>query len=72
MTGYLAILEKDEAMCTEKSEPQGFMRLNAWVGERKLLHCTGFGKALLMHSPPYSRQISQRPGFRVFPGDSDA
>ena len=36
-------------MCTEKSEPQGFMRLNAWVGERKLLHCTGFGKALLMH-----------------------
>lgn len=52
LTGHLAILEKDEAIYIEKSEPKGFIRLNTWVGERKLLHCTGVGKALLMHLPP--------------------
>jgi len=51
LTGHLAILEKDEAVYIEKSEPKGFIRLNTWVGERKLLHCTGVGKALLMHLP---------------------
>lgn len=51
LTGHLAILEKKEAIYIEKSEPKGFIRLNTWVGERKLLHCTGVGKALLMHLP---------------------
>lgn len=52
LTGHLAILEKKEAVYIEKSEPNGFIRLNTWVGERKLLHCTGVGKALMMHLPP--------------------
>jgi DNA-binding IclR family transcriptional regulator len=52
LTGHLAILEKKEAVYIEKSEPKSFIRLNTWVGERKLLHCTGVGKALLMHLHP--------------------
>jgi len=52
LTGHLAILEKSEAVYIEKSETSGFIRLNTWVGERKMLHCTGVGKALLMHLPP--------------------
>jgi DNA-binding IclR family transcriptional regulator len=52
LTGHLAILEKSEAVYIEKSETSGFIRLNTWVGERKLVHCTGVGKALLMHLPP--------------------
>ena len=51
LTGHLAILEKEEAIYIEKSEPKGFIRLNTWVGERKFLHCTGVGKALLMNLP---------------------
>lgn len=52
LTGHLAILEKNEAVYIERSEPKSFIRLNTWVGERKLLHCTGVGKALLMYLPP--------------------
>ncbi len=52
LTGHLAILEKNEAVYIEKSEPSGFIRLNTWVGERKNLHCTAVGKALLMYLPP--------------------
>ena len=52
LTGHLAILDRNEAVYIERSEPKGFIRLNTWVGERKLLHCTGVGKALLMHLPP--------------------
>ena len=51
LTGHLAILEKSMAVYVERSEPGGFIRLNTWVGERKHLHCTGVGKALLMHLP---------------------
>jgi DNA-binding IclR family transcriptional regulator len=51
LTGHLAILEKNEAVYIERSEPKSFIRLNTWVGERKLLHCTGVGKALLMYLP---------------------
>ena len=40
LTGHLAILEKDEAVYIERSEPKGFIRLNTWIGERKLLHRT--------------------------------
>ena len=52
LTGHLAILDRNEAVYIERSEPKGFIRLNTWVGERKLLHCTGVGKAILMHLPP--------------------
>lgn len=51
LTGHLAILDRNEAVYIERSEPKGFIRLNTWVGERKLLHCTGVGKALLMYLP---------------------
>lgn len=50
LTLHLAILEKDEAVYIEKTEPAGFIRLNTWVGKRNSLHCTAVGKALLMHS----------------------
>lgn len=49
LTSHLAILERDEAVYIEKAEPTGFIRLNTWIGERLRLHCTGVGKALVMH-----------------------
>lgn len=62
LTGHLAILEKNEAVYIEKSETSGFIRLNTWVGERKLLHCTAVGKALLMHLPPAEIRKILEPG----------
>jgi len=63
LTGHLAILEKNEAVYIEKSEPKGFIRLNTWVGERKLLHCTGVGKAILSTLPdPDVRALLGRTG----------
>jgi DNA-binding IclR family transcriptional regulator len=44
---HLAILDKDEALYIEKTEPPGFIRLNTWVGKRNKLHCSAVGKALL-------------------------
>ncbi len=51
LTVHIAILNKNEAVYIEKTESNGFIRLNTWVGERKCLHCTGVGKALLMSRP---------------------
>jgi DNA-binding IclR family transcriptional regulator len=49
LTSHLAILERDEAVYIEKAEPDGFIRLNTWIGKRNSLYCTAVGKALMMH-----------------------
>lgn len=51
LTAHLAVLERDEAVYIEKTEPPGFIRLNTWVGKRNSLHCTAVGKALVAHLP---------------------
>ena len=56
LTGHLAVLERNEAIYVEKSEPSRFVRLNTWIGKRNPLHSTAVGKALLMGLPEARRR----------------
>ncbi|HXX02189.1 MAG TPA: IclR family transcriptional regulator, partial [Candidatus Acidoferrales bacterium] len=51
LTCHLAILDGPEAVYIEKVEPQGFLRVDTWVGRRMRVHATSVGKALVAHIP---------------------
>jgi DNA-binding IclR family transcriptional regulator len=51
LTCHLAILDGPEAVYIEKVEPQGFIRVDTWVGRRMRVHATSVGKALVAHIP---------------------
>ncbi len=45
-TSHLAVLRGEDAIYIEKQEPEGFFRLNTWVGQRVYIHTSAVGKAL--------------------------
>jgi len=51
LTCHLAILDGSDAVYIEKVEPQGFIRMDTWVGRRMRVHATSVGKALVAHIP---------------------
>jgi DNA-binding IclR family transcriptional regulator len=51
LTCHLAILDGPEAVYIEKIEPQGFIRMDTWVGRRMRVHATSVGKSLVAHIP---------------------
>src|SRR3954462_3469721 len=63
LTCHLAILDGPVAVYIEKVEPQGFIRMDTWVGRRMSVHATSVGKALVAHIPQDRLQtiISERP-----------
>ena len=62
LTCHLAILDGPEAVYIEKVEPQGFIRMDTWVGRRMRVHATSVGKALVAHipQPQLEKIISER------------
>ena len=51
LTCHLAILDGSEAVYIEKVEPNGFIRMDTWVGRRMRVHATSVGKAMVAHIP---------------------
>jgi DNA-binding IclR family transcriptional regulator len=51
LTCHLAILDGPDAVYIEKVEPQGFIKMDTWVGRRMRVHATSVGKALAAHIP---------------------
>lgn len=49
LTCHLAVLDGAEAVYIEKVEPEGFIRMDTWVGRRMRVHATSVGKALVAH-----------------------
>ena len=49
LTCHLAILDGPDAVYVEKVEPDGFIRMDTWVGRRMRVHATSVGKALVAH-----------------------
>jgi len=49
LTCHLAILDGPDAVYIEKVEPQGFIKMDTWVGRRMRVHATSVGKALVAH-----------------------
>jgi DNA-binding IclR family transcriptional regulator len=47
LTSHLAVLRGGDAVYIEKQEPNGFFRLNTWVGQRVYVHTSAVGKALV-------------------------
>ena len=47
LTCHLAILDGPDAVYIEKVEPQGFIRMDTWVGRRMRVHATSVGKVLV-------------------------
>jgi IclR family acetate operon transcriptional repressor len=62
LTCHLAILDGPDAVYIEKVEPQGFIRMDTWVGRRMRVHATSVGKALVAYIPEERLQkiISER------------
>ncbi len=52
MTVHLAILDRDEAVYIDKREPDGFIKINSWIGKRNHIHTSAVGKILAAHLPP--------------------
>jgi DNA-binding IclR family transcriptional regulator len=52
LTCHLAILDGPDAVYIEKVEPQGFIRMDTWVGRRMRVHATSVGKALVAYISP--------------------
>ncbi|HEV2395954.1 MAG TPA: IclR family transcriptional regulator [Candidatus Sulfotelmatobacter sp.] len=63
LTCHLAILDGPEAVYIEKVEPQGFIRMDTWVGRRMRVHATSVGKSLVAHIPSEQLEkiIAERP-----------
>src|SRR3954468_882875 len=63
LTCHLAILDGPVAVYIEKVEPQGFIRMDTWVGRRMSVHATSVGKALAAHIPQEQLQkiVAERP-----------
>jgi len=51
LTCHLAILDGPDAVYIEKVEPEGFIRMDTWVGRRMRVHATSVGKAMAAHIP---------------------
>jgi DNA-binding IclR family transcriptional regulator len=51
LTCHLAILDGPDAVYIEKVEPEGFIKMDTWVGRRMRVHATSVGKALVAHIP---------------------
>lgn len=51
LTCHLAILDGSDAVYIEKVEPQGFIKMDTWVGRRMRVHATSVGKAMVAHIP---------------------
>jgi DNA-binding IclR family transcriptional regulator len=51
LTCHLAILDGPDAVYIEKVEPEGFIRMDTWVGRRMRVHATSVGKALVAYIP---------------------
>ncbi len=51
LTCHLAILDGPDAVYIEKVEPQGFIKMDTWVGRRMKVHATSVGKSLAAHIP---------------------
>jgi len=51
ITCHLAILDGPVAVYIEKVEPEGFIKMDTWVGRRMPVHATSVGKALIAHIP---------------------
>ncbi len=49
LTCHLAILDGPDAVYVEKVAPQGFIKMDTWVGRRMHVHATSVGKALVAH-----------------------
>ena len=47
LTSHLAVLRAGDAVYIEKQEPNGFFRLNTWVGQHVYVHTSAVGKALV-------------------------
>jgi len=52
LTCHLAILDGPDAVYIEKVEPQGFIKMDTWVGRRMHVHATSVGKALVAYIAP--------------------
>ena len=63
LTCHLAILDGPDAVYIEKVEPEGFIRMDTWVGRRMRVHATSVGKALVAHiTQDQLEQILRRSG----------
>jgi DNA-binding IclR family transcriptional regulator len=51
LTCHLAVLDGPDAVYIEKVEPEGFIRMDTWVGRRMRVHATSVGKAIVAHIP---------------------
>jgi len=51
LTCHLAVLDGYEAVYVEKVEPEGFIRMDTWVGRRMRVHATSVGKAIVAYIP---------------------
>src|SRR6267154_1883569 len=51
LTCHLAVLDGADAVYIEKVEPEGFIRMDTWVGRRMRVHATSVGKAIVAHIP---------------------
>ena len=51
LTCHLAVLDGPDAVYIEKVEPEGFIRMDTWVGRRMRVHATSVGKAIVAHTP---------------------
>ena len=47
LTAHLAILDRGEAVYIDKREPNGFLKINSWIGKRNYVHSSAVGKALI-------------------------
>src|SRR3954451_2821263 len=47
LTAHLAILDRGEAIYIDKKEPEGFLKINSWIGKRNYVHTSAVGKALV-------------------------
>jgi DNA-binding IclR family transcriptional regulator len=51
LTCHLAVLDGADAVYIEKVEPEGFIRMDTWVGRRMCVHATSVGKAIVAYIP---------------------
>ena len=51
LTCHLAVLDGSDAVYIEKVEPEGFIRMDTWVGRRMRVHATSVGKAIVAGLP---------------------
>lgn len=51
LTCHLAVLDGPDAVYVEKVEPEGFIRMDTWVGRRMRVHATSVGKAIVAYVP---------------------